>query len=68
MADPPASIPTHWMFCHSSRNLHTAVASPGLPGVREPVGDSELQQLEPLQTMRVVERSDGTAAPGEWYV
>ena len=70
MADPPASIPQHWMFCHTARNIRAAVASasPAVPGMKESVGGVEVQQQESLQTVRVVERSDGTAAPGEWYV
>ena len=69
MADPPASIPKHWMFCHTARDLRAAVASasPAVPGVRESVADGAMQQ-ESLQTVRVVERSDGTAVPGEWCV
>lgn len=67
MADPPASIPEHWMFCHTARSLHAAVASasPAIPGMK---GDREAQYQESVQTVRVVERSDGTATPGEWYV
>lgn len=66
MEDPPASIPKHWMFCHTARNLRAAVASvsPVVPGVV----DREAPQQESVQTVRVVERSDGTATPGEWYV
>ncbi|EPS97439.1 hypothetical protein FOMPIDRAFT_1025048 [Fomitopsis schrenkii] len=64
MADPPASIPEHWMFCHTARSLHAAVASasPAIPGMK---GDREAQYQESVQTVRVVERSDGTATPGE---
>ncbi|TFY59057.1 hypothetical protein EVJ58_g6020 [Rhodofomes roseus] len=67
MADPPASIPKHWMFCHTARNFRAAVSSatPSIPGVRGPVGGGEAQQQESLRTVRVVERPDGTAAPGE---
>jgi len=67
MADPPASIPTHWMFCHTARNFRAAVASasPAVPGVRGLVDGGEAQHQESLRTVRVVERPDGSAAPGE---
>ncbi|KZT70468.1 phosphoglycerate mutase-like protein [Daedalea quercina L-15889] len=67
MADPPASIPKHWMFCHTGRDSRAAIASTSaaVPGMRGPAGAGEVQQQESLRTVHVVERSDGSAAPGE---
>ncbi|KZT10258.1 phosphoglycerate mutase-like protein [Laetiporus sulphureus 93-53] len=59
MADPPASMPEHWMFCHHAHTFRTAMTNgrPIVPGVS---GEDES-----LRTLRVVERADGTASPGE---
>ncbi|KAH9926746.1 uncharacterized protein B0H18DRAFT_331802 [Fomitopsis serialis] len=55
------------MFCHTARDFRAAVASasPAVPGVRGPVDGGEAQHQESLRTVRVVERLDGSAAPGE---
>ncbi|PCH44871.1 phosphoglycerate mutase-like protein [Wolfiporia cocos MD-104 SS10] len=68
MADPPASLPKHWMFCHTARNFHAAVASgsrmvPGAPLVAGQDGGTG--EEESLRTIRIVERADGTAMLGE---
>jgi len=69
MADPPASIPEHWMFCHTARHFRAGVASsrPMIPGApSQPVRQDGEGEEESLRVARVVERADGTIAPGEW--
>lgn len=70
MADPPASIPEHWMFCNTARQFRAAVSS---ASAEEGQGllFSALQTApgaEELRARRVVERRDGSTAVGEWYV
>ena len=57
MAEPPANIPEHWMFCNTARKLKASVASEGADAATVP---------EELPMRRVVERPDGTAAVGQW--
>ena len=57
MADPPASIPENWMFCHTARHLRASVASQGADVGTPP---------EELRMRRVVERADGKSTVGEW--
>ncbi|OSD08745.1 phosphoglycerate mutase-like protein [Trametes coccinea BRFM310] len=67
MADPPANIPEHWMFCNTARQFRAAVASAtaeegqvaSFPAVQS--GPA----VEELRARRIVERRDGTAAVGE---
>ncbi|KAF5383312.1 hypothetical protein D9615_005006 [Tricholomella constricta] len=47
----PASIPEHWMMCRTARQFHAAVTNTTEDGL--------------LRTRRIVERANGTAAPGE---
>ncbi|CCL99109.1 uncharacterized protein FIBRA_01123 [Fibroporia radiculosa] len=67
MAEPPASIPKHWMFCNTARHFRAAVASSGpiIPGVPNMTKDDSGGMQESLRTVRVVERADGTATSGE---
>jgi acid phosphatase len=64
MADPPASIPAHWMLCRTARQFRASVATFG-----DAVQDSPRTSdgVEFLPVKRIVERPDGTAAEGEWY-
>ncbi|GBE87416.1 Probable acid phosphatase [Sparassis crispa] len=67
MAEPPASIPEHWLFCNAAHQFRAAVASgsnqtPELPRV---AGQEGGETDETLQTRRVVERGDGTVVMGE---
>ncbi|KAI0634864.1 phosphoglycerate mutase-like protein [Trametes polyzona] len=67
MADPPASIPEHWMFCNTARQFRAAVASAtadeghDLPYPAVQTGPA----AEELRARRIVERRDGSAALGE---
>ncbi|KAI0336758.1 phosphoglycerate mutase-like protein [Cubamyces sp. BRFM 1775] len=67
MADPPANIPEHWMFCNTARQFRAAVASAtaeegqDLPFPAVQTGPA----VEELRARRIVERRDGTAALGE---
>lgn len=67
MADPPASLPKHWSFCHTARHFRAAVTSRSqtIPGTTGNAGADDTSE-ESLRTLRVVERADGTIAPGEW--
>ena len=56
MSDAPASIPEHWIMCKQARRFRAAVAG------RDPHSPGE------LDVQRVVERADGEAVEGEWYV
>ncbi|KAG5643790.1 hypothetical protein DXG03_009613 [Asterophora parasitica] len=51
LAHAPASIPQHWMMCRTARQFQTVVA-----------GTTEDALL---RTRKIVERPNGTAAPGE---
>ncbi|EIW55519.1 phosphoglycerate mutase-like protein [Trametes versicolor FP-101664 SS1] len=67
MADPPANIPEHWMFCNTARQFRAAVSSATaeegqnllFPAVQ--TGPA----AEELRARRVVERRDGSTAVGE---
>ncbi|KAH9897039.1 phosphoglycerate mutase-like protein [Cubamyces lactineus] len=67
MADPPANIPEHWMFCNTARQFRAAVASAtaeegqDLPFPAVQTGPA----AEELRARRIVEQRDGTAALGE---
>ncbi|KAH8101820.1 phosphoglycerate mutase-like protein [Cristinia sonorae] len=60
MAEPPASIPEHWMLCKTARHFKAAVASSINVGGRSVTGDDET-----LNIRKVVERADGSVADGE---
>ncbi|CDO75738.1 hypothetical protein BN946_scf184921.g14 [Trametes cinnabarina] len=65
MADPPANIPEHWMFCKTAREFRAAVASAAdAESVNFPAVQTG-QSVEELRARRIVERRDGTAALGE---
>jgi acid phosphatase len=59
MATPPASIPEHWMMCHTARRFRAAVFAD--------VPTGGLQE-DTLMMRKTVERADGVAAEGEWCV
>ncbi|THH11457.1 hypothetical protein EW146_g8034 [Bondarzewia mesenterica] len=69
MADPPGSVPAHWIMCTQARRFRAAVAgSVRLEawGVREEVKIEGVgMNMGELDVRRVVERADGVAAVGE---
>ena len=67
MADPPASIPEHWLMCKTGRQFRSAVASYGLASDLSFV-NPEYAEGEYMTIKRIVERSNGVGAEGEWYV
>ncbi|KAI8986698.1 phosphoglycerate mutase-like protein [Trametes punicea] len=68
MADPPANIPEHWMFCNTARQFRAAVASATAEEGEASMPFPAVQTgaaVEELRARRIVERRDGTAVAGE---
>ena len=65
MSAPPASLPEHWMFCHTARRFRDSITSgdTDIPGImRNILNDGD----EVPRTERVAERKDGSVVQGEW--
>ncbi|KAF4582557.1 hypothetical protein EYR38_002683 [Pleurotus pulmonarius] len=54
LADPPASIPPHWMLCTAARQFRAVLNT-----------NTGAFDGDPLPLKRLVERKDGTSAEGE---
>ncbi|KAF4581308.1 hypothetical protein EYR40_002896 [Pleurotus pulmonarius] len=54
LADPPASIPSHWMLCTAARQFRAVLNT-----------NTGALDGDPLPLKRLVERKDGTSAEGE---
>ncbi|KDQ22366.1 hypothetical protein PLEOSDRAFT_1079741 [Pleurotus ostreatus PC15] len=54
LADPPASIPSHWMLCTAARQFRAELNT-----------NNGALDGDPLPLKRLVERKDGTSAEGE---
>lgn len=55
LADPPASVPSHWMLCTAARQFRAALNF-----------NISALDSDPMPLKRLVERKDGTSAEGEW--
>lgn len=66
LTDPPASIPENWIMCKTARRFRAAVTSALGTGQECPYMATDIDEV--LETRKVVERKDGTAGYGEWYV
>lgn len=65
MANPPASIPEHWMMCRAARRFRAAVAG-AAPAPAEGSAPAAPGEGDTLWMRKSVERADGSSAAGEW--
>ncbi len=69
MSGSPASIPEHWIMCKMASRFRASVAHFRVEGEGE---DEETKsggaENDLMPMSKVVERIDGSAVEGEWYV
>ena len=69
LANPPASIPEHWIMCKTARRFRTTLSDMlGVSSGKIPITRKELEHRvnESQYIPKLVEQIDGTIVEGEW--
>jgi acid phosphatase len=68
LADPPPSIPEHWILCRTARRFHTTLSDIlGVSSEKMPITKELDHRVDETRYIRkLIERIDGTTTEGEW--